>query len=400
MAKVVDGRVWIIAQWEFLRYFKWKGELVSLLIIALLALTSFGGSDLIARLLSDDPARIAVVGQQQEAPMEDPGGRLLFSNHAEGSEAELERQLLDEELEGILYLGGEAPRVVVKEQGDWLEALQQYMNGLAQHQRLAALNLTEADLAGILAPAGLEVTYHAQGNPPSSKGERVFVIIVMALMMIGIMTSFGLFFVSITSEKQQRITEQVISAVGAQSWIDGKLLGITAMSVKSMFTAGLTAFFSLLLYSQLSDKPWLLAGFSGRPMTLLGILVFGLAGLLFWNWFLAAVAATVNDPNTSTRTPIMFLPTLPVVIGFAGLSQPDSLGMKILSWFPLTSMGVMPMRLGLGQVAWWELVLSLTLLALAIAWLRKAASTIFETSMMMYGKEPGWGEMMRWLRAR
>jgi ABC-2 type transport system permease protein len=400
MLNPVDGRVWIIAQWEFLRYFKWKGELISLLIIALLALASLGGSDLIARLLSDDPARIAVVGQQQEALPEDPAGRLLFSNQPEGSEAELERQLLDEELEGILYLGSEAPRVVVKEQGDWLEALQQYVSGLEQRERLAALNLTESDLAGILAPADLEVSYHAQGNPPSSKGERVFVIIVLALMLIGIMTSFGLFFVSITSEKQQRITEQVISAVGAQSWIDGKLLGISAMSIKSMFTAGMTAVLSLLLYSQLSDKPWLLAGFSGRPMTLLGMVVFGLAGLLFWNWFLAAVAATVNDPNTSTRTPIMFLPTLPLVIGFAGLSQPDSLGMKILSWFPLTSMGVMPMRLGLGQVAWWEVLLSLSLLALAIAWLRKVASTIFEISMMIYGKEPSWGEMLHWLRTK
>ncbi len=94
----------------------------------------------------------------------------------------------------------------------------------------------------------------------------------------------------------------------------------------------------------------------------------------------------------------MFLPILSVVVGFAGLSQPDSLGMKILSWFPLTSMGAMPMRLGLGNVAWWEFFLSLALLILAIAWLRKAASTIFETSMMIYGKEPSWGEMLRWLR--
>ncbi|HKX57082.1 MAG TPA: ABC transporter permease, partial [Xanthomonadales bacterium] len=350
----MDKRVWIIAGWEFRRYFKWKGELVSLLIITLLALASFGGSGLISRLLSDDPAQVAVVGAQPGSLAEDPAGMLLFSYHSEADETDLMQQLLDEELDGILYMEGAATRVVVKEDADWLETLQGYFDRRAQGERLARLNLTESDLAAILAPAAVQVDFHPQGNPPSSKGERVFVVVVLVLMMIGILNSFGLFFVSITSEKQQRITEQVISAVSAQAWIDGKLVGISAMSIKAMFTAGLTAFLSLLLYSQLSDQPLLIAGISGRPLTLFNIILFGFAGLLFWNCFLAAVAATVSDPNTSTRTPIMFLPILAVAVGFAGLSQPDSLGMQILSWFPLTSMGVMPMRLGLGNVAWWE----------------------------------------------
>jgi ABC-2 type transport system permease protein len=399
-SQLMDKRVGIIAAWEFRRYFKWKGELISLLIIALLGVASLGGSGLISRLLSDDPAQIAVVGAQPDSLAADPAGMLLFSFHPEADEPQLMQQLLDEELDGILYLDGAATRVVVKEDADWQDTLQGYFDQRAQVERLDQLNLTASDLAGILAPAAVQVDFHPEGNPPSSKGERVFVVVVLVLMMIGILNSFGLFFISITSEKQQRITEQVISAVNAQTWIDGKLIGISAMSIKAMVTAGLTAFLSLLLYSQLSDQPLLLAGFSGRPLTLLSIIIFGFAGLLFWNCFLAAVAATVSDPNTSTRTPIMFLPMLAIGVGFAGLSQPDSLGMQILSWFPLTSMGVMPMRLGLGHVAWWEILLSLTLLVLATAWLRKAASAIFETSMMIYGKEPSWSEMMRWLRAR
>jgi ABC-2 type transport system permease protein len=128
------------------------------------------------------------------------------------------------------------------------------------------------------------------------------------------------------------------------------------------------------------------------------MVLFGIGGLMFWSCFLAAIAATVSDPNTSTRTPLMLLPSIPMVIGFAGLSQPDSLGMQILSWIPVTSMGVMPMRLALGDVAWWEIALSLVLLGLGIAWLRRAASRIFEVSMLIYGKEPGFAEMRRWLK--
>ncbi len=61
-------------------------------------------------------------------------------------------------------------------------------------------------------------------------------------------------------------------------------------------------------------------------------------------------------------------------------------------------MAVMPMRLSVSHVAIWEIVPSLILLALGIFWLRRAASRIFEVSMLIYGKEPSFSEMRRWLK--
>ena len=87
-----------------------------------------------------------------------------------------------------------------------------------------------------------------------------------------------------------------------------------------------------------------------------------------------------------------------VCAAFAGLGNPDTFWIKVLSLIPISSPTVMPVRLVLGEVARWEYLLSVVLLVAGIWLLRKAAGTIFGLAMMMYGKEPGLGEVWRWLR--
>jgi len=46
----------------------------------------------------------------------------------------------------------------------------------------------------------------------------------------------------------------------------------------------------------------------------------------------------------------------------------------------------------------WEILLSLTLLIAAVAFMRRAAGKIFGMGILMYGKEPTWTEMLRSIR--
>ncbi len=127
---------------------------------------------------------------------------------------------------------------------------------------------------------------------------------------------------------------------------------------------------------------------------LLGFLLLGLV-------FFGMVAATISDPSNSSRNALLFLPFLPFLplgVAFAGLGNPDALSMKALSLIPFPSPAVMPVRLVLGEVAWWEFALSVVLLVAGIGILRRAAGIIFGLGMLMYGKEPSLGEMWRWLR--
>lgn len=96
----------------------------------------------------------------------------------------------------------------------------------------------------------------------------------------------------------------------------------------------------------------------------------------------------------------MFAPLLPVILSGAVLRDPDSVLAQGLAIFPLTSVPALPLRLVLSDPGIPEILLSLVLLVGAIWFMRRAAGRIFELGMLMYGKEPTLGEIVRWARRR
>ena len=109
-------------------------------------------------------------------------------------------------------------------------------------------------------------------------------------------------------------------------------------------------------------------------------------------------ASTIDDPNSSTRGPLMFLPTLFSIAGFMVMRTPDSMFARVTGLFRLTSSAVMPARLALTEVPAWEIGLSAALLLGGAYAARRVAGKVFAVAMLMYGKEPSWGEVRKWAR--
>jgi ABC-2 type transport system permease protein len=234
--------------------------------------------------------------------------------------------------------------------------------------------------------------YHEQGEAPATRGERLLVIGFLILLMSAVFTCFAYFFTSITSEKQARVTEQIVSAIPMQTWMDGKLLGISLLGIKSMLTLSLWA--GLVAFGVHVFAPEQLAKLGGIGVDKLLVgLCFILLGLAFWNSFLAGVAATIDDPNNSTRSALMFIPSIPSFLAFPMLDHADNAAVVVMSWLPLTSMAVMPVRYALTEVALWEVLGAALLLLWCVHLMRRYASRIFRAGMFLYGKEPSWREM-------
>jgi ABC-2 type transport system permease protein len=58
----------------------------------------------------------------------------------------------------------------------------------------------------------------------------------------------------------------------------------------------------------------------------------------------------------------------------------------------------MPMRIALTQVNIIEILGSLVLLCISVFYMRNAAGKVFALSILLYGKEPSWKEMARWIK--
>jgi ABC-2 type transport system permease protein len=70
----------------------------------------------------------------------------------------------------------------------------------------------------------------------------------------------------------------------------------------------------------------------------------------------------------------------------------------VLSWIPLTSPLVMPMRIGAGGASTLEIVGTLVELALSVVVLGWVAGKVYRVGILSTGKRPTLGEMLRWIR--
>ena len=387
-----------VARWEFRRFYKTKEIFWGIVIV----LGVFLGQKIITQRVAAagrETKTIAVLGGEF-LPGEASGQERFAFALNEGTETDLRAAVQAEEYEALLvFTGPDAVRLCVRKESPWQEELLELLSTARQGERLAEIGVAPDVLARAAAPLAAETVEVGTGEAARVGGKWTAGVLV-GLMVLAIFFGMAYLFVAITGEKAKRITEQILAVIPAQAWIDGKILGLAVLAITHVlaYVAGYVLYRvgCVLIWGEELGLPALLAD----PVLFLANLGIALLGFYLWFCFFGLVACTINDPNTSSRSSLLMLPLLPLAGAFAGMNSPDVLWMRIQSWFPFSAPFAMPMRLVLGEVAWWEYVLCVALLAGGIWLLRKAAGTVFGLGMLMYGKEPSWAEVWRWVRAR
>lgn len=389
--------VYEVAKWEFNRWFKLKDQIITLLISAFISLLIFGGKALIEKL-SDDKVELVIINSDV-LPIKLSNESKIKLLKKEFTEIDEQKKLLAEkEIRGILILNDiDNIELTVNKEPVWLGELQEVLTSARQQIKLKQSNISPDELKIIFQQAQIRMNYTETKRERSSAGEKVSAGIFIGLMLLGIFFGLSYQFVAITGEKQLRITEVIASAISPKTWIDGKILGLSLLSLVLLVTSALSTVVFIIV-SSLFGSGWYIPFSMTNPLLIVKLFILSVSGFLLWNTFFSAIAATINDPNTSARSSLMMVPVVPVTIAFFAIGNPDSLAMKILSLFPLTSSPVLSARLVLTDIPFIEILLSLVLLIISIWYLRKAAGKIFSLSILMYGKEPSWKEISRWFK--
>jgi ABC-2 type transport system permease protein len=387
-----------VARWEFLRFFKLRDLVLTLVLTAFGAAVGLWSRDLMDWVSRGSKAKLVVLNQET-LPFQLPAKSAIELVPGAGRSDDVWRAAVGrKEVAGLLVLRSiDEAELFVYKQPVWQAELVTALSLARREARLKRANLSPQELNILLVPFQIDIRFHEAGGKPAQMAEFIFSFSFITLVLIGVLTGINYLFAGVTGEKQLRVTEQVVAAISPQTWIDGKILGLSAMVLVAVLNLGGGALLAVLasrLFGASIPIPLAMI----HPILLLQFLTMAMLGFLFWFTFLAAIAATINDPQTSARNVVMFLPALPLSIAFSALKNPDTWLMKLLGVLPFTSPAVMPARLVLTDVAWWEFLTAIVLLLGAIWLLRRAAGKIFGVGMLMYGKEPSWREVWRWVR--
>jgi ABC-2 type transport system permease protein len=387
-----------VARWEFTRFIKWRQRFIGLAIMVSLGLVGAFVGRMIKRA-NVQTVTVAVVGREALGFPLPTVPFLAWDTTRTLSAAEAQTAVADERIEAAMLVGTrDSITFVLRRRAPWTERATEGLTE-AHRQSVLARVLTPEAIAALSTPLAVETSFIVVGTAPVARATRIAAIVVLTTGLILVMSGFGTLFTGITGEKQHRVTEQMLSMVTPQVWIDGKIIGLSAAALVGVsITFGGLAILTRGLPVLLGRKAFTMPPIASDFGTLGLVLLVTLLGVLFWYAFMAAVAATIDDPNSSTRSLLLFLPVLPMGAAFALLQKADSTLAQVLGVFPLTSMAVMPLRLVLTSVAWWEVPLALVLLAAAAWGCRLMAGRVFGVAMLMYGKEPSLREAMRWMR--
>jgi len=381
-------KVLLVARWEFMRNFKWKQEAIGYFLMLLIYAAIFA-VQMWSQSSTQKTVNLAVIGQLQT----ELSSKFVLTSIDDNIEQQFIFEKITElSLDGVLKVTqSDNFTLYISQQSVWQQELEQALIADQKDALLRTMDISPEQLEKLQNPISMTLVNQAEEVVGSSV--KILGLLAAILSAMAVFTSFGLSLTSVTQEKQHRITEQLLTCINHQQWVDGKALGLCLSSIKSLVTTCLMMAIVFTGIAVFSDG-------TGESMNVsvtvvIQILLFCVLGVLFWNYVFVGFAATIDDPNHSGKTGLMLLPMLPVMLVFMVMGEPNGQVAKVLSLVPLTSISFMPMRIASMSVPIWQVGLSLVFLLAGVYYVRLFATRVFRANITLFGKEPDWADIWR-----
>src|SRR5690606_1243222 len=221
-----------------------------------------------------------------------------------------------------------------------------------------------------------------------------FIFVFVFVMATQISSSYLMS--GVVEEKSNRIMEILITSVTPFQLLVGKIIGLGALGLTQLVIWVIGAFLVMSLGQNLD----FLAGITIPADLVIIALIYFLLDYFFYGSIMAGIGAVVGSEQESRQIAgfLTFLGVIPFFFVVTFITDPNGTIPIILTLFPLTSPIAVMLRLGLGSIPTWQLIVSIVLLLLTTIFSVWASAKIFRWALLMYGKRPNLREILRVLR--
>lgn len=191
---------------------------------------------------------------------------------------------------------------------------------------------------------------------------------------------------SVTTEKSNRAIEILVTSVSSNSLIFGKVIAGAIAGVVQVIVILGSAFASYSAFSEAWGNR-LDFLFNIPAEVFLAFAVFGLLGYLLYAFIYGTLGALVSKTEdiSKSATFITLIYVVSFMVAIFGMMDSDGMMIRIASFIPFTSSNAMLIRVSMGSVQLWEILVSLVLLLASCGVVGMLAAKLFRFGTLMYG---------------
>ena len=279
---------------------------------------------------------------------------------------------------------------------DNLQGIQTSLSQIQLGLVSANLGLSQEEVVKLVSPATFseKQVEVKDGKLAESQNNR------MVMLLVGMVVVFMMYFIvilyssitaqEVASEKGTRIMEIILSSTTASKHFYGKITGIFFVILTQVgiyLVTGLAGFYFV------KDMPVVQSFFEEVPANelLKGILGYNLLYLLFGVLIYTILAAFLgslvskSEDSAKAVAPVTYLTMIGFIGSFAvGMSNPQSIIIKVMSYIPFLSSFGMPIRIANNDVSNTGVLISLGILLMSIILLLKLAAKAYKSTVLIY----------------
>ncbi|HEX3027221.1 MAG TPA: ABC transporter permease [Clostridia bacterium] len=285
---------------------------------------------------------------------------------------------------------------------DFSEKLDTALLAKYRSDKLTQLGVSQADAQSFLnAKVQAETVQTSSGKDQMQNFFYTYILIIMLYMAILLYGQFVA--TSVATEKSSRAMELLITTTEPKNLMFGKVLGAgLAGLTQFVLILGSSYLFYNINKSYFSDIKVIQSIFNMPLSILLYTILFFVLGFFIYAFLYGALGSLVSrmEELSTAIMPVtmVFLAAFFIVIFSMAGGNVDSVLMKICSYFPLTSPMAMFVRIAMGNVAGWEIAVSVVILVLSTAGIGFLAAAVYRMGVLLYGKAPKPTEIIKMLK--
>ena len=219
-------------------------------------------------------------------------------------------------------------------------------------------------------------------------GENYWYTYVLVFVVYFLIIFYGqMIATSVTTEKSNRAIEILVTSVNSTSLICGKVL---AGAIAGVLQAGIILGSGFVSYGFVKEA-WggMLDFLFNIPANVLIVYaVFAVLSYLLYAFIFGMLGALVSKTEdiSKSSSPVLMLYIASFMIAIFGMtSNSNSIVMKVASYIPFTSGNAMFIRVSMGSVAVWEVIVSAIILGVSCVIAGVLAAKIFRFGTLHYG---------------